>query len=742
MNTVQIADPPSTRAAKRPNTFERLGTIVAHRPWRVLAVFGILLAVAGFLGSRVFTELQAAGYDDPNSESINAANYLEDNFDLYSPPVAIAIEAPQGLNTPAVEAKALDLQAEISDLKNVTEVASYWSSGRPDQLASKDGRYGQMLVYADNTNAEEQMALARTIQEDFSGTQDGVVVHVGGFGAVSDSITEHVAEDLTKAESIAIPITMILLIVVFGSVVSALLPFSVAMGGIVGSLFVLWGIATNADVSIFAMNLVTGLGLGLGIDYALLIVNRFREELSQGHTPPDAVARTVATAGRTVVVSGLTVAVVLASLLVFPLYFLRSFGYAGIAVTVLAVISSVTALPALLALLGYRVDRLKVVRGSLAPKDQGMWSRVARFVMRWPIPVLLVTVTALGALAAPFLNVEFTQTDSRVLPADDPAAKASRILNDEFVGEEATPINVVLPGAASDTSALDSYAQEVSKLDDIVRVTTPESVVVDGEIVGPNPAPANFTTGDDARVSAISSRDPLRSGAQEQIRQIRAIDAPSEESLVGGTAAAFTDAQTAIREQGRWALLWVAVATLVVLFLYTGSVLLPVKAIVLNVLSLSATMGLLVLVFQEGYLTWLTGDFTVTGGIDTSMAVLIAITTFALSMDYEVFLLSRIKEEHDAGRNTTESLAFGLQRSGRIITAAALLLAIVFGAFVTSGVTSIKQLGLGVAFAILLDATVVRGLLVPALMKTLGEWNWWAPKPLRNFHSRFGLSDA
>jgi RND superfamily putative drug exporter len=329
--------------------------------------------------------------------------------------------------------------------------------------------------------------------------------------------------------------------------------------------------------------------------------------------------------------------------------------------------------------------------------------------------------------------------DARVLPADNPAAVASRTLADRFPGQEATPVEVVLPGAASDGPAVTAYAQALSKLPGVARVTTAANVVVNGAVVASNPQPQTFTAGRNARVSVIGDVEPRTPEGQSLIREIRDVPTPTAQRLVGGAAAEYTDSQAAIAGHGVWALLWVALATLVVLFLYTGGVLLPLKAVVLNILSLGATLGVLVWIFQEGHLQWLVGDFTVTDTIDTSMAVLIAVTAFALSMDYEVFLLSRIKEEHDAGRDTTEAVAFGLQRSGRIITAAAVLLAVVFATFVTSGVTSIKQLGLGVALAILIDATIVRALLVPAFMRLAGRWNWWAPRPLAALHRRIGF---
>jgi RND superfamily putative drug exporter len=750
MNSVQITERPSgpvptpVPAAELRGPFAALGRFVVRRRRLTLAGFLIGLVVATVLGAQMCTALKSAGYDDPGSESAKALTATQQTFGVQDPVVVLAVEssaAGSGVDDPATTAAATALVGRLAEVDGVTSTQSYWTSGKPAGLRGTDGRTGQVLVYAKGADDAAQMDLAKTVVDRFGGARDGLDVQVGGFATVSDSITRNVTEDLARAESIAVPLTMVLLLIVFGGVVAAGLPFTVAVGSILGSFAVIWVVTTATDVSVFALNLITGLGLGLGIDYALLVVNRFREELKAGHSPDDAVVRTVATAGRTVAVSGITVAVVLAALLFFPQYFLKSFGYAGIAATLLAVVSAVTALPALLAVLGPRVDRWKVRRGDLAPKDEGAWSAIARFVMRRPWPVLVAAVAVLATLAAPALGVAFSQADSRVLPADDPAAAASVLLAERFPGQEGTPIDVVLPGAAGKAAAVERYALALSQVDGVVRVTTPTDVVADGAVLAPNRQPAGFTAGSDVRLSVISGVAPRTLDGQDQISAIRAVPAPEPDRLVGGAAAEYTDSQAAIGSRGTWALLWVALATLVVLFLYTGSVLLPLKAVALNVLSLSATLGVLVWVFQDGRLQWLVGDFTVTNSIDTSMAVLIAVTAFALSMDYEIFLLSRIKEEHDAGKPTVEAVAFGLQRSGRIITAAAVLLAVVFATFVSSGVTSIKQLGFGVAFAILLDATVVRGLLVPAFMRVAGRWNWWAPRPLAAVHRRFGLSD-
>lgn len=721
--------------------FAALGRVVVRRRRLVLGLFVLGLMVAGAAGAQVFGALKTAGYDDPGSESARAQAALVQRFGVQDPAVVLAVESPTGIDSTRGTTQATALVGRLAGQPGVTSVVSYWTSGKPAALRGSDGRTGQVLVYADGSTLAEQADLARVIVRDIGGVRDGLVVQVGGFAAVSNSITDNITRDLGRAESIAIPVTLALLVVVFGGLVAAGLPFAVAGGSILGSFLIVWLITRATDVSVFSLNLITGLGLGLGIDYALLVVNRFREEQQAGLCTEAAVIRTMATAGRTVAVSGVTVAVVLTALLFFPQYFLRSFGYAGIAVTLLAVLTAVTALPALLAVLGPRVDRLRTRRGQLAPRDQGAWSRVARLVMHRPWPVLAAVVGLLLVLAAPALSTTFTEVDARALPAADPAARASAALADLFPGQEANPVDVVLPGRSRDVAAVRGYALALSRLPGVIRVTTPADVVVGGAVIAPNLQPRTYTAGTDARVSVISAVRPRTTAGRALIGDIRKMPAPGVGRLVGGNAAQYSDSQTAIGRRGVWALAWVALATLIVLFLYTGSVVLPLKAVALNVLSLGATLGVLVWVFQEGHLGWLVGDFTLTHGVDTSMAVLIAVAAFALSMDYEVFLLSRIKEEHDAGRDTTEAVAFGLQRSGRIITAAALLLAVVFASFISSGVTNIKQLGLGVAFAILLDATVVRGLLVPAFMRLAGRWNWWAPRPLAVLQRRISLAE-
>jgi RND superfamily putative drug exporter len=725
--------------------FERLAHLVVRRRRSTLVLFVVGLVVAGVLGGGVFSRLQASGFDDPGSESAAAATYLRDTFGVADPVAVLAVETRDGLDAQAAEATRLVSAVEAEP--GVTDVVSYWTSGKRAPLAGTDGRTGQVLVFADaGATYDQRTDLAKRILDGYGGSREGLVVHVGGAPIINTAIGDTITKDLGRAESIAIPLTVVLLILVFGGLVAAGLPFLVAAGAVLGSFAVLFVLTLATDVSVFALNLITGLGLGLGIDYALLVVNRFREQLAAGDDVENAVVRTVATAGRTVFVSGLTVAITLGSLALFPQFFLRSFAYAGIAVTLLAVSSALIALPAVLALLGTRVNRFKVVRGDLTPRDTGLWATVARRVMRSPWPVVVVVTGLLLLVAAPASQAVFGQVDDRALPASAPAARASAILRDRFPGREGSPVDVVVPpgasGQAVSTDAVSNYAATLSQLPGVVRVTTPTGIVAGGGTVAPNPAPAGWTAAGSQRLSLVADVAPRSPAGQALVDAVRAVPAPVAGVLVGGAAAEYADTQSGITGRLPFVLAWIIATTLVVLFLFTGSVVLPLKAIALNVLSLGATLGLLTWVFQDGHLQWLVGDFTVTGTVDTSMTVLIAILAFALSMDYEVFLLSRIKEEHDAGGDTGPAVVLGLQRSGRIITAAAALLAVVFAAFVSSGVTNIKQLGLGVAFAILLDATIVRGLLVPAFMQLFGRANWWAPAPLRALHARFGLSEG
>jgi RND superfamily putative drug exporter len=703
-----------------------------------LLTFLALVGLSAIGGLQVFPALQSSGYNDPNSESTRAFTILKEDFGDHPAELAIILDFHQSVDDPTSESTTKDIVDRIEALEGIDKVDTYYSMGRLDSLKSADGEAAYAFVTYTDTTAAGRSAVTKLIETQLGSQIDGVDVYYTGVAAMAVALNESIAQDLSVAESIAIPLSLILLIFVFGSVVAAGLPLIVGGLGILGSFFFIWLATLSTDVSVFALNLLTGMGLGLGIDYSLLIVNRFREERAAGRDVNDAVATTMATAGRTVLFSGLTVAVVTASMIVFPQYFLRSFAYAGIAVVGMAVAGALIALPAVLTLLGDRVNAWRVIRTTKRSTDNGAWASLSRFVMKHAVLVLVVTLAALGGLIALGSSAKFGLVDERILPATAPIAVASEIQRDRFDGQEAKPVSIIIEGATE--SELASYVEELSNVDHIVRVQSSLGITVDGA-TDPRAASmfAEYDNGDAQRIIAIHDVEARSSDGVALTEQVRAIDPPFT-VLVGGIAADYADSLNGIAEKLPWVIAWIAISTFILLFLFTGSVVLPIKAVLLNLVSLLATLGLLTWVFLDGNLRELLGGFTLTGSIDASMFILIAVVTFGLSMDYELFLLSRIKEQHELGMNTTDSVAVGLQRSGRIITAAALVLAANFLPFVTSGVSTVKMLGLGIAFAILLDATVVRALLVPALMKLFGDANWWAPKWMKKIADKAGLS--
>jgi putative drug exporter of the RND superfamily len=694
--------------------FEKLGSLIVKRKRLIFSLFIVAIFSAGAIGTSVFGKLDSGGYNDPKSDSAKAFEYLTDVFKVKDPAVVLVVETPNGVNDPAVVATAAKLEQSIKGEAGVGSTLSYWSAGGAPTLRSSDEKSAFLFIYSEDVEWDNVQSLGKRIQEKYDGKFENLTVYASGTGVFAHAINTKIADDLKLSEAISIPLTFILLVFVFGGLVASAMPLLVGVSAILGSLLVIYLLTLFTGVSVFSLNLITGLGLGLGIDYSLLVVNRFREELHSGKSVDEAIKKTVATAGKTVFYSGLTVVITLAALMLFPLMFLKSFGYAGVTVVIMAVLGALVALPALLAILGKRIDKAVVRKGALKPKEDGRWAQTARFVMRKPVSVVVLSLVILTVLAAPIKNIVFSQVDSRVLPASNPAAYAAQLITERFPGQEGNPIEVIIPGGANKIEQIKNYTQEIAKVDGVVRVGEPQIL------------------GNDVRVIAVHDMGPRTPTAEALIKQIRLIPSP-DQTLIGGVAADYADTQIGIAKTMPWALTWIAIGVLLLLFVFTGSLILPIKAVILNILSLAATMGVITWIFVDGNLKWLVGDFTTTGSVDTGSIILVAVVAFGLSMDYELFLLSRIKEEHDAGRSNIESVATGLQRSARIITAAAGLLAIVFASFVLSGVTSIKMLGFGVAFAIILDATLVRALLVPALMRLFGERNWWAPKQLKRF---------
>lgn len=715
---------------------KKYAQFLVKRRKSALTAFITLIALSTIWGFQSFDLLKAGGYDDPGSQSAKVSQLLDTEFDSKTPDVVIIADMAGYVDSADSVAVAKLLTDKLKTFDGVEKVASYYTLGQTPSLRSTDGKAAYFFVTLRNDVV--QADVAGHISDELAGKFESSKIYVAGFAAISHEINTQITKDLTAAESIAIPLTILLMFFVFGSIVAAGLPAIIAGLAIVGSFSAIWLYAQFADTSVFSLNLVTGMGLGLGVDYALLIVNRFREERARGKSVDDSVIDTVASAGRTVLFSGLTVAIVLASLGFFPQYFLRSFAVAGVAVVLLAIAAALIALPAVLAILGDNVNRWHLGKRSTKPMESGIWAKTARFVMRRPIAIALVALIGLGGLMTLASNVEFGQVDDRILPANSQAVVANNMIRERFSGREGSPVEILVSGASAEEVA--NYTIELSRLKDVIRVQGTAGIAQDGTLDrGYAPMFSNYESGNFQRIQVISDVEPRSTDGMNQTIAIRKLTLDNHKVMVGGSAAIYTDSQQGIERQLPNVLLWIMISTLVLLFLFTGSLLLPIKAVVLNLISLGATIGFLCWVFIDGNLMWLIGDFHVTGAIDTSSLVLILVVAFGLSMDYELFLLSRIKEQHDAGLGTTESVAVGLQRSGRIITAAALVLAFSFVAFVTSGVSIMKMLGLGIAFAILLDATVIRALLVPALMRLLGDLNWWAPRWMKWIYRKAGL---
>ena len=695
--------------------FERLGHFAVRRQKIAVITFVFSILISGVLGTQVFSRLDSGGYSIASSDSYKVYEYITNTLNENEPIVVVMVDAGESVDQESIRVRALALEKSMAAEDGVSKTVSYWSTGGAPSLKSSDGEAAYVLVYGEgDAFSPKSQKLGKIFQQEYDGSVAGFDLYASGFGVISNAITEKISSDLKLSESISIPLTFILLVLVFGALTASAMPLIVGVFAILGAFFLLYLLTMITDVSVYALNLTTGMGLGLGIDYALLMVNRFREELHKGKSVEDSIVTMMTTAGKTVFYSGLTVLVTLMSLIFFPLPFLKSFGYAGVSVVALAVVGALCGLPPILAMVGKRIDKGTVRKSAITPKENGRWAMTARYVMRRPVSITLLSLIVLGILASPLAGAKFSQTDSRTLPADNPAAIATAVQAERFPGQTSNPIEIIIFDGARKTSEVAAFSEDLSRVPGIVLV---------------NPI---LTYGSDVKITAIHSMLPRTPEAQDLIHKVRDLSAP-EGTLVGGVAADFTDSQDGIAQTLPLALGWIAVSVLILLFLFTGSIILPIKAIILNVLSLAATMGVLTWVFIDGNLQWLVGSFTVTGTLDTSIVILIAVVVFGLSMDYEVFLLSRIREEHDAGKSNEDAVAIGLQRSARIITAAALLLAVVFASFILSGVTSIKSMGFGVALAVILDATIVRGLLVPALMRLFGERNWWAPAALKRF---------
>jgi RND superfamily putative drug exporter len=726
---------------------ERFSQLIIRRARLVLALSLVVVALAGVLGSGAVGKLKGGGFDDPASESSQAQVALQDTLRQRSANLVLLVTAPDGatVDSPQVAAAGKAAVQRLADQTGVSVLSDYWSApaAAAGSLRSTDRHRALVAAHLDGDEDAVRVRAGQLQPLFTTAGPDGVRIQTGGYGQANVDINGQVTKDLASAESLAIPLTLALLVVVFASVVAGLLPLMIGGIAIAGTFAALSVIASVTDVSVFALNLTTALGLGLGVDYALLIVSRFREELAAGRAVDDAVAATLRTAGRTVLFSAATIAVALSVLTVFPLYFLRSFAYAGVAVVAIAAAGSLITMPALLAVLGPRVNRLRVGRRRTADlATAGFWNRLAALVMRRPVLSALPVVAVLATLALPFAGVRFGMPDDRVIPAaDSQARQVGDVLRTEFASRDSDALTVVLPAVTgadqpARQAAVADYATTLSRLPDVARVDAPTGSYLHGRQVAPGRP--DLAVGAAAGVRVVPAVDYASDAAQTLVTRVRDVAAPGER-LVGGPSAQLVDVKASIGSRLPLAAGLIALTSFVLLFLFTGSVVLPIKALLINAGSIVGVIGAMVWVFQDGHLAGLLG-FTPMA-LSITMPLLMFCVTFGLSMDYEVILLARIKEQHDAGADTTTAVAVGLERAGRIVTAASVLLAITFFAFVTSKVSFIQMFGLGSGLAVVLDATLVRGVLVPALMRLMGSVNWWAPSPLRRLHDRIGLAE-
>ncbi|WEB38207.1 MMPL family transporter [Streptomyces yunnanensis] len=760
--TTAGSPPPGPGLGKRADRsrLAALGRLLVRR--RVLVLVAVLLAVAAAvpIGGGVSDRLSGGGFTDPAAESSKAAKLLADRFGSGAPNLVLLARTSGSVDDPRAATAGRDLSRRLAQEPGVLSVTSYWTT--PHELASplraRDGRSALVLLRLGG-DEDRVRDIAKELVPRFTGRQGVLSLSATGTAQVYVEVEKQSDQDLVRAEAYAAPVMLLILLFVFGSAVAAVLPLLIGVCSILGTFVVLRVLSELTSVSVYAINITTALGLGLAIDYSLFIVTRYREERARGLDTAEAVAQSVRTAGRTVLFSALTVALSLSALLVFPLYFLRSFAYAGVAVVALSAIAALVVLPAVLGLLGPRIDALDVRRlfrrgpqpgadhDTLAgPADGtatgGFWHRLATAVMRRPVLCAAGVITLLVLLGLPFTRISFGLVDDRVLPISAPAHRTAQSVQEEFSSRETSALSVVLPtvSGSADRDRIAAYAARLSTLPDVARVDTVTGSYAAGRQVVAASA-ASFAAGDASWLSVVPSVEPDSSAGVKLAERVRADSAPGP-VLVGGDGAELADTRDALAARLPEAALIIGATTVVLLFLFTGSVLVPFKAVLLNLLSLTATFGAMVYVFQEGHLRSLVGDFTVTGSVDISIPVLMFCVAFGLSMDYEVFLLSRIKEVYIETGDNPRAVAAGLERTGRLVSAAAVLVAVVMLALATSGITFLKLLGVGLALAVLLDATLVRGVLVPAVMRLAGRANWWAPPPLRRLHRKLGLLSA
>ncbi|MEV3936765.1 MMPL family transporter [Glycomyces sp. NPDC049804] len=721
-------------APPRPaSLMHRLGRFTFHRRRAILTASLLVLLAAAFIASGTMNTLVLSRFQVPGSESITTGERLDRDFSTGSANVLLLVTAADGdVDSPASAEAGAALAAAFADADQVERVHSYWDGASPT-LRSEDGSQALVTAYVPGEVTFIREEVLPRLKAEFEHEDGPITVAVGGSDELFREAAQIARQDFLLAEAIVIPGLLVLLIAIYRRPAAAFLTVGVGLFALAVSLAAIRFVAAQVEVSTFAANLILVMAMGLAVDYCLFIVNRFREEILL-HDRVEAVARTVASAGRTVVFSAVTVAASLSMLLLMPFPFLRSFAYAGIIVPLAAVIGAVVALPAALAVWGHRVERRRAPR----PIGEGRWYKLANAVMRRPFLWGAAALVLVLTLASPLLGIRFGVPDERALPADAPIRVVSDQVTANFTAEETDALLVHAEDA--DEAALAAYAAALSAVDGIAQVDTAAGRFADGSLVGPADA-ARFEWRDgDTWLSAVPTAEAMRDDPYAMVGEVRAVEAPFT-ATVGGYPADLADFRDALLDRLPALLGLIVLITVAILFLMTGSVIAPLKATVLNGLSMAAMFGAMVWVFQEGHLSGLLG-FTPQGSFEPSVPILMFCIAYGLSMDYEVFMLARIKEEYDRTGDRTGSIAAGLQRSAPLVTAAAVVLAFSFAVYATGDVTFLKMLGIGMALAVVVDATVIRGILLPAVMRLTGRANWWAPALLRRLHDRIGLREG
>jgi len=713
----------------------RIAYLAVAAPRRMLLLAALMAVAAGIFGVPVAKSLCACGFEDPSSESAHAKKLLKDKFGVGDVQMVITVSAADGADSAAASAVGTELVDELTRSPHVASVTSLWTAPEPERagLVSRDGDSGLIVVGITGAESDTQ-EYAKDLSDRLVRDRDGVTVRAGGEAMVNVEITEQSQRDLLLMESLAIPISFVVLVWVFGGALAAAIPLAVGGMAILGALAVLRGVTSFADVSIFALNLSAAMGLALAIDYTLLTVSRYRDELAGGADRDDALATTMVTAGRTVVFSATIVALSMAVMIIFPMAFLKSFAYAGVATVAFAALAALFVTPAALVVLGDRLqafDIRRLARRILRRPDptpraveQQFLYRWTKGVMRRALPAGLAVVVLLVLLGVPFLGVKWGFPDDRVLPKTASAHQVGDELRADFPDDSTTAVSIAVPDASGLTAAeFDRFAMDLAQVAGVAGVT-----------------PARMNDG--SAYLTVHSTSPLFSeSSQAQLDALHAVGGPGgRDVLLAGTAQVNRDSVDAITSRLPVVLGLIAVIMFTVLFLLTGSVMIPLKALVLNILSLSAAFGAMVWIFQEGHLGGL--GTTTTGVLVASIPVLLFCIAFGLSMDYEVFLVSRIREYWLTTSDSDESVALGIARTGRVVTAAAVVMCISFAALIAAQVSFMRMFGLGLTLAILVDATLVRMVLLPAFMHAMGKWNWWAPKWMSRIHERFGIEDG